>query len=116
MRVLAASQADDVALESAKVRQGLLTYALVRDGLQHRRAAREGVVTLGGLLAYAAQRVPGLYREVLAGDVRDADGASSRNVGVVRPRAGQASVVQRPELFDYGKREAAAVLSDASPK
>jgi hypothetical protein len=33
MRILAATQADDVALESEKLEQGLLSYALVRDGL-----------------------------------------------------------------------------------
>ena len=33
MMVLAASQADDVALESGSLAQGLLTYALVREGL-----------------------------------------------------------------------------------
>jgi hypothetical protein len=103
MRVLAASQADDVAVESARIRQGLLTYALVRDGLEQRRAARDGVVTLGGLLGYAAERVPGLYREVLAGEVKDAAGAAARNVGAVRPREGQPSAVQRPELFDYAR-------------
>ncbi len=110
MQVLAASQADDVAIESVRIRQGLLTYALVKDGLEQGRAARDGVVTLGGLLAYAAERVPGLYREVLTGEVRDADGAAARNVGAVRPRPGQASVVQRPELFDYNKQTTEVVL------
>ena len=110
MRVLAASQADDVAVESAKIRQGLLTYALVRDGLEQRRAAREGVVTLGGLLAYAAERVPGLYREVLAGEVKDAQGAAARNVGAVRPKVGEPSAVQRPELFDYDRNKSNVVL------
>jgi len=33
MRILAASQSAGVALESAKIRHGLLTYALVKDGL-----------------------------------------------------------------------------------
>ncbi len=51
MRVLAASQADDVALE-AQVKgegHGLLTYALVREGLLGRKAAGAGGgLTLGG--------------------------------------------------------------------
>ena len=110
MQVLAATQADDVAVESFKIRQGLLTYALVADGLEKRRAAREGVITLGGLLAYAADRVPGLYREVLSGVVKDASGLAERNVGAVRPKAGQPSVVQRPELFDFDRNTTEVVL------
>jgi hypothetical protein len=113
MRVLAASQADDVAIESAKIHQGLLTYALVNDGLEQKRAAREGVVTLGRLLAYAAERVPGLYREVLSGEAKDAAGAASRNVGAVRPKTGQPSAMQRPELFDYDRIKTEVVLSGA---
>src|SRR5262249_43838475 len=34
MRILAASQADDVALEVARLQHGLLTYALVEEGLR----------------------------------------------------------------------------------
>ena len=113
MRVLTASQADDVAVESYKIRHGLLTYALVKDGLEQRRAARDGVVTLGGLLSYAAERVPALYREVLAGEVKDADGTAARNVGAVRSTQGQSSAVQKPELFDYDRDNIEVVLSGA---
>ena len=100
MRVLAASQADDIAVECYKIGHGLLTYALIRNGLEQGRAARDGKLKLGSLLAYAAERVPALYREVMAGEVRDASGTAARNVGVVRPREGWPQV-QRPELFDY---------------
>jgi len=114
MRVLAASQADGVAIESAKIRQGLLTYALVRDGLELRRAARDATITLGSLLSYAAERVPSLYREVLAGEVKDAAGVAARNVGAVRPKQGQPSAVQKPELFDYDRDKTDVVLGSAS--
>jgi len=113
MRVLAGSQADDVAVESARIRQGLLTYALASDGLEQRRAARDGIVTLKGLLTYAASRVPELYREVMTGEVREASGAAARNVGAVRPRAGQAAAVQQPELFDSDGNKTEVVLSGA---
>ena len=48
MRILAATQANDVALESGQIGQGLLTYALVEDGLKKGLAAPkgDGVVTL----------------------------------------------------------------------
>jgi WD40 repeat protein len=101
MRVLAASQADDVALESERIRQGLLTYALVRDGLEGRRASRGGKLTLGGALAYAADRVPGLFEEVLRGEVVDALG---RQVVPISPDDGTSRRIQRPELFNYAQR------------
>lgn len=39
MRILAASQADDVALASEELKQGLLTYPLVQNGLEDEQAA-----------------------------------------------------------------------------
>ncbi len=115
MRVLAAAQGDEVAIESRHVRQGLLTYALVRDGLEHRRAAQEGTITLGGLLTYAAQRVPSLYQEVVQGAVRDAAGELARQVEPVRPTDPARSAVQRPELFDYTKGRSDVVLDGKPP-
>ena len=107
LRVLAASQADDVALESKTIGHGLLTYALIRDGLERGRAARDGKVALGGLLAYAADRVPPLYEEVLADQVKDIQG---RQVEALKPRDRERSRVQRPELFDYAKNRPDVVL------
>ncbi len=107
MRVLAASQADDVALESEKIQHGLLTYALIRDGLEGHRAEQEGQLTLGGLLAYAADRVPTLYEKILSGDVKDVQG---RQVAPIKPQDGERSRVQRPELFDYAGKRSEIVL------
>jgi len=84
MRVQATSQADDVALE-AQVKgegHGLLTYALVREGLLGRKAAGAGGgLTLGGLLKYAEGRVPTLYAEVLGGTPSAARGRRSAERG-----------------------------------
>jgi hypothetical protein len=107
MRVLAASQADDVALESEKIQHGLLTYALIQDGLEGRRAATEGDLTLGKLLAYTAERVPVLYEEVLRGEVK---GIQDRQVAPIKPKDGERSRAQRPELFDYGTRRRETVF------
>ena len=38
MRILASTRADDVAWETAETQQGLLSYALVHDGLEEREA------------------------------------------------------------------------------
>src|SRR5215467_9443380 len=54
IRILAASQANDVALESEKLKQGLLTYALVHDGLEAKQAVVTGTkeITLDSWLQY----------------------------------------------------------------
>jgi uncharacterized caspase-like protein len=67
MRILTSTQADDVALESALVEQGLLTYALTRDGLESARAdfkPKDARITVAEWLAYGVERVPALHAEV----------------------------------------------------
>ncbi|HVF66209.1 MAG TPA: hypothetical protein VM914_01005, partial [Pyrinomonadaceae bacterium] len=67
MRILTSTQADDVALESALVEQGLLTYALTRDGLEAARAdfrPKDARITVAEWLAYGVERVPALHAEV----------------------------------------------------
>lgn len=67
MRILTSTQADDVALESALVEQGLLTYALTRDGLESARAdfmPKDERITVAEWLAYGVERVPSLHAEV----------------------------------------------------
>ena len=64
MRVLAASQAEAVALESGDLRHGLLTYAMLREGLAGGaadRAPEDRWIELGEVLAYGVERVPLLY-------------------------------------------------------
>lgn len=68
MRILTSTQADDVALESALVEQGLLTYALTRDALESARAdfqPKDARITVAEWLAYGVERVPALHAEVL---------------------------------------------------
>ncbi len=73
MRILAATQADNAALEHGLIRQGLLTYALVRDGIELGRAdfkPEDKTIALGEWLEYARDRVPQLFAEVRSGQVR----------------------------------------------
>jgi WD40 repeat protein len=68
MKILAASQADNVAQESSKIRQGLLTYALVHDGIDAVGAdfePEDNSITLSEWLQYGVKRVPVLCRKVL---------------------------------------------------
>lgn len=100
MRVLAASQADDVALEDDRVGHGLLTYALCKDGLGKLRAdfdPADGVVSVGEWLRYGVRRVPGLADEVANGKTR----AVSATGRALVPVDGKQSVAQLPALFDF---------------
>ncbi|HEX5708176.1 MAG TPA: hypothetical protein VFX96_12815, partial [Pyrinomonadaceae bacterium] len=126
MRILAASQADDVALESDRLEQGLLTFALVREGLGEVRAdfrpRPDGQITAGEWLQFAERRVPRLYEQVVAGlpvakDVTTVVG--SNGVGAKDVTSGASAVAlgrgpkayQRPALFDFAARRADVVLA-----
>jgi hypothetical protein len=105
MRVLTASQADGVALEIHQVRQGLLSYALAHDGLELQRAVGpESRLTLRRLLAFAADRVPGLYIEIINGQVSDGKNAQARNVTPILSKNSAVRWVQKPEFFDYARK------------
>jgi uncharacterized caspase-like protein len=114
MRILAASQANDVALESEKIKQGLLTYALVKEGLEKGQAAGRGEVkneiTLDGWLEYAAERVPQLYD-----DIRE--GRLTRDTGIAEQVPGNSSLqkpnaFQQPSIFDFRKQKREIPLNE----
>ncbi len=101
MRILSASQADDVALEVGKIKQGLLTYALICDGLEDEQAARDGVITIDDWLKYGERRVPTLYEEVLRGEVKS---RAVRDIRPIAPAHTVKSAVQSPTLFDFSRK------------
>jgi hypothetical protein len=99
MRILAASQADDVALEVERLKQGLLTYALVQNGLEDGQAAGvDGKITLEGWLQYGADRVPSLYNEVLRGKVQKLT-AHSKDTSIDEELSGGTSSLKKPNAF-----------------
>lgn len=116
MQLLAASQADDVALESESLRQGLLTYALVRDGLEAGAAdhdPEDAVISLGEWLAYGVRRVPVLYEEMRSGEITDPGTGGTARAAIVGEGAQrgfelgelqQGHFLQQPSLFDFNQR------------
>jgi len=122
MRLLAASAADDVALEALVEGEGhgLLTHALVREGLLEKKAAGAGGgLTLGGLLKYAEGRVPELYAEVLK-SAKGGKGATAGGARILMARGAEVEPIggagapegsslrrknafQTPSLFDYAR-------------
>ena len=101
MYVLAAAQSHQAAIEPADLKHGLLTYALVEEGL--RRAAadvapKDGTILLREWLDFATARVPQLQLERMRG-------AASRNVALAyvegEEKLGDVTRrnVQRPRVF-----------------
>ncbi|MEZ4866975.1 MAG: HEAT repeat domain-containing protein [Caldilineaceae bacterium] len=97
MQVLAASQSEGAAVESALIRQGLLTYALTHDALQPTAATHDRQITLRAWLRYGAERVPQLYRAVRSGQLRHLLPAHLLN-NPPKPE------IQQPALFDFADR------------
>jgi uncharacterized caspase-like protein len=97
IRILAATQASDVALEDKRLGQGLLTYALVHDGLGPNGADRTGnAVKLDALLRFAVARMPGLAAEA------DAARAGPADTGLeLVSRSAAPPPAQQPALFDF---------------
>lgn len=108
MRVLAASQAADVALEDSTHQHGLLTYALGVEGLGMGAAdfaPADGKILLSEWLAYGARRVPALAEGILA---KPASERGVKRVQVTRNRGG---LTQEPRLFDDPERPSEVVLA-----
>jgi hypothetical protein len=116
MKVLAASQSAEVALEAAELEQGLLTYALVRDGLEAGQAdfrPRDETVRMGEWLAYAVERVPALHDELQRGEVQSfGREAAARAVPGLDPQLFEGRrELQQPSLFDFRRRGREAALA-----
>ena len=113
MMILAATQASDVALEVQKIQQGLLTYALVADGLKEDASAqpkrrnadinKNGALTLKEWLQYGERRVPGLYEDIRTGKLK----AVHRDPNWLDSTARKA---QTPSLFDFQRGSSTAEI------
>ena len=117
MRILAAAQADDVALESATLRQGLLTFALASEGLTATGGMADGngdgVIALDEWLRYATRRLPALSRDVRAGRISSKTTAARGVVFLNQTDAPTAT--QEPALFDFTEMPSSLVLRRLAP-
>ena len=128
MRVLAASKAKESAFELGtdaqghKIEQGLLSYALVQEGLVQRQADRnhDGQITIGEWLRYAEQEVPRLFQEGASKGVVESKGASGatahrylgKRQGDVGADSGDTPArYQQPILFDFYKTQRETVIA-----
>ena len=116
MLVLAASQSNEVALESNDLGHGLLTWVLVEEGLRAQGADvdQDGQVRLKEWLSFAEDRVPLLAGRVMRGEPVHSSRGKAVSVVSGSSRAGQPLSStrppdQQPRLFAYGKAGEAVV-------
>jgi hypothetical protein len=114
IRILAATQADDVALELSSLKQGLLTAALgegLDGGGKLADGNRDGNVLLDEWLRYAVARLPSLSEEARRGNIGGTMAARGVRVVMRRPAGvAEAPRVQEPSLFDFNPAPSAVVL------
>jgi WD40 repeat protein len=111
MRILTATQADNVARESGAIRQDLLMYALTQDGLAAWRAdykPTDGAIMLSEWLGYGREQMPKLYEDIRAGRVANVALSKPSDGGKGVEEQGEATIVreqlQQPALFDFAAR------------
>ena len=112
IRILAATQANDVALEDAGLGQGLLTYALAVEGLGSGKADvdGDGNIRIDEWLAFAVQRLPMLANDAHVGHIKVAsDGTRGITFHDV-PAETPVRRVQQPALFDFNPQPSTLVL------
>ena len=129
MRVLAASKAKESAFELGqdaqghKIEQGLLSYALVQEGLVQKQADTDhnGVLTMGEWLRYAEQEVPKLFQQGYARGGVQRKGApgntldrylGKRQGDVGGENSDTPARYQQPTLFDFNKTRQETVLTE----
>jgi hypothetical protein len=114
MQVLTSTQADDVALESKLTRHGLLSYALIQDGIVASRAdfqPDDNRIYLTEWLNYAVERVPDLYNEIIQGQLQALHPRKGgRGVAVLDSEVPKSIVPQQPSLFDFRRKAPPVVL------
>ena len=109
LRILAATQADDVALENAALKQGFLTAAL-GEGLTDTGGPADlnsdGRIVLDEWLRYAVARLPSLHEDL----ARGGGTMAARGVRLVMRTPTAPPKVQEPSLFDFNSAPSPVVL------
>ncbi|MBX3288182.1 MAG: caspase family protein [Acidobacteria bacterium] len=109
MRILTATQADNVALELGELQHGLLTYSLINNGIIKGMAdtvPRDKQLYSSEWLEFAVSDVPELYRKIKDGEVRGVliDGAKPRSDIITFEGQKSNLNLQQPSLFDFNRR------------
>jgi len=100
MYVLTAAQSEQAALEVEKLRHGLLTYALIEDGLKNGRADvnADGQIALNEWLDYTERAVPRMQLAVIENATEKGIHLSFEDTEQTG-RGNVATRLQRPRVF-----------------
>jgi WD40 repeat protein len=104
MRILTATQADNVALETNQTRQGLLSYALLQNGLNDFQAdfkPQDRTIVMSEWLNFGVERVPRLYEEANSGQTKIVRETNDTAESETQQRQEK---TQRPSLFDFSRK------------
>jgi WD40 repeat protein len=104
MRILTATQADNVALETNKTRQGLLSYALLQNGLNDFQAdfkPQDRTIVMSEWLNFGVERVPRLWDESQTGQVKVV--RETKDTAEAESQQKQEKT-QQPSLFDFSRK------------
>lgn len=124
IRILAASQADALAMEDETLGHGLLTYALAQEALggaggdpaaKRLKASvfKGGPVTLDAWLTYAARRLPSLSQAVAKARLIPPPAAADIAFDPPDVRVA-ATAAQQPQLFDFTGKTSRVTLATAA--
>lgn len=117
MKILSATQADNVALELGSLQQGLLSYALLQDGIFNKLAdsPKDNKLFIREWLKYGEARVPALYESIKNGTLKNVK--IDNQTPTEKQRSGVYCVdksckqnVQQPRLFDFNQKRADGLL------
>jgi WD40 repeat protein len=120
MKILAASQADDYAFEYDRLQHGLLSYALLSDGVEAKKAdqkPKDRLIMMSEWLGYGERRVPVLVEAMRRGELASLlKTEGSKGVKEVTEVGGANSLkkkgaFQQPSLFDFTRKKKDVVLS-----
>jgi WD40 repeat protein len=119
IRILAATQADDVAMEDARLKQGLLTYALAAEGIDATGGKADldgdGRIRLDEWLRYAVQRMPSLAEDTRVGQIVAAGTGARAITFHDLPADALKRRIQQPSLFDFNTQPSSIILRRTSP-
>ncbi len=107
MMVITATQTEDVAMESQALEHGMLTYALVNEGIESGRADQlpaDQSLWMRELFEYGQNRVPSLYREVIE-QGGPQNGSDDRGLSAVKSSSVRERWLQQPSLFDFSREQ-----------
>lgn len=111
MMILTASQAEEFAIESDRLKHGLLTFSLVEEGLQGLKAdhlPKDSNLFAKEWFQYALNRVPDLYQEILKDDIVSTDNRGIKIVPMeTKPeqKTKAKDATQKPGLFDFWRQQ-----------